>query len=64
MTQKQIKKELIKIINNSIIEDIIYEPRYIDGYEFKKDLIGSTITIRSHLIKNRRNHAKRQTERK
>lgn len=49
--QKAIKKELIKIINKSTIEDVIYEPRYYEGYEFKKNLIGSTITIRSTLKK-------------
>ena len=51
ITQKQIKKELIKIINQNKIEDVIYEPRYIDGYEFNKHLIGSTITIRTTIQK-------------
>ena len=54
ITQKQIKKELIKVINNSKIEDVIYEPRYYEGYELKRDLIGSTITIRSSLLKRKK----------
>jgi len=52
--QKQIKKALIKIINQSKIEDVIYEPRYLEGYKYERDLIGSTITIRSSLRKNKR----------
>jgi hypothetical protein len=52
MSQKSIKKDIIKTINKSKIEDVIYEPRYIDGYKFKNSvLIGSTITIRTSLKK-------------
>jgi len=51
ITQKQMKKELIKIINKSKIDEIIYEPRYYEGYEFGKDLMGSTIIIRTTLKK-------------
>jgi hypothetical protein len=49
LTQKEIKKELIKIINKQQIDDIICEPRYFEGYEFKKDLIGFIITIRTSI---------------
>lgn len=48
MTSKTIKKELIKIINRQQIDEVIYEPRYMDDYQLKKPvLIGSTITIRT-----------------
>jgi len=47
-TEKKIKKELIDIINKSKIDEIIYEPRFVDGYELEKPaVIGSTITIRT-----------------
>jgi hypothetical protein len=46
--EKKIKKELIDIINKSKLEEIIYEPRFVDGYELEKSaVIGSTITIRT-----------------
>jgi len=51
ITQKSLKKNLIKIINQSKIEEVIYEPRYYEGYELQKTLIGSTITIRTRLLK-------------
>jgi hypothetical protein len=41
-----IKQELIKLIKSANIEEIIYEPRYLDGYN-KKFWIGSIITIRT-----------------
>jgi len=50
ITQKELKKELIKIINKSTIEKIRYEPRYYDPipqlslYKIPK-LTGSVITI-------------------
>ena len=56
ITQKQIKKELIKIINKDQIEEVTYEPRYnIENYSHlsneeyyqKRVLIGSVITIRT-----------------
>jgi hypothetical protein len=46
VSQKQIKKELIKIINGTHIDEIVYEPRWIQGYE-EHYLIGSVITIRT-----------------
>ena len=47
-TEKKIKKELIDIINKSKIDEIIYELRFVDGYELEKSaVIGSTITIRT-----------------
>jgi hypothetical protein len=49
LNSKKIKKQLVDLINKSIIEEIIYEPRYADGCDFKKDLIGSTITIRTKI---------------
>lgn len=52
-TQKELKNELIKLIKTSKIEDIICEPRYIEGYEFKNHYIGSTITIRTSILKKR-----------
>ena len=51
MKRINIKKELIKIINKSKIEEIIYEPRYVPGYELQRVLVGSTITIRTSLKK-------------
>lgn len=49
ITQKQIKEELIKIINKSKIEEIMYEPRYQPSYMHDQfsygKLEGSTITI-------------------
>jgi hypothetical protein len=51
ITQKTLKKELIDFINDSKIEEIIYEPRYILGYELERIWIGSTITIRTSLKK-------------
>jgi hypothetical protein len=50
-TQKEIKKELIKIINNSKIDEVIYEPRYMIGYELQRAILGSTITLRTTLKK-------------
>ena len=47
ITQKSIKNQLIKIINKSKIEDVIYEPRYFIGYQESRTLIGSIITIRT-----------------
>jgi hypothetical protein len=47
ITQKSLKNELIKIINDNKIDEIIYEPRYLSGYELQRVLIGSTITIRT-----------------
>jgi hypothetical protein len=50
MKRINIKKELIKILNKSKIEEVIYEPRYGDGYQLRNSvLIGSTITIRTSL---------------
>jgi hypothetical protein len=49
INQNQVKKMLIKIINDNRIDDIIYEPRYCEGYELQRALIGSTITIRTSL---------------
>ncbi len=51
ITQKELKKELIKIINKNEIEEIRYEPRYFDPLQlsvhFKiPQLIGSIITIK------------------
>ena len=46
ITENQIKKQVIKIINDSKIEDVIYEPRYIPDYKSPRGiLIGSVITI-------------------
>ena len=47
ITKKDLKKALIKLINKSNIEEIICEPRYLEGYEDKKVWIGSIITIRT-----------------
>jgi len=49
INQNQVKKMLIKIINDNRIDDIIYEPRYCEGYELQRALVGSTITIRTSL---------------
>jgi len=40
ITQKQIKKELIKIIKTTKIEEVIYEPRYYEGFNNAKIVIG------------------------
>lgn len=45
--EKEMKKELIKIIKKNKIIDIVYEPRYIEGYYNERVWIGSTITIRT-----------------
>lgn len=54
ITQKQIKKELTKIINKDQIEEILYEPRYnidpdinFSTLNQSRVLIGSVITIRT-----------------
>jgi len=47
ITQKEIKKQLIKIIKTQKIEDVIYEPRWQEGYNLSKTLIGSTLTIKT-----------------
>ena len=48
ISEKIIKKELIKIINKHQIDEVIYEPRYVDGYQLRNlVLIGSIITIRT-----------------
>jgi hypothetical protein len=53
ITQKEIKKELTKIINKDQIEEVLYEPRYSElkkfSYEtgYDRTLIGSIITIRT-----------------
>jgi len=49
ISQKELKKELIKIINKDKIDEVIYEPRYTEGYENNHILIGSIITIRTSL---------------
>jgi len=49
INQNQVKKTLIKIINDNRIDEIIYEPRYVPGYELQQVLVGSTITIRTSL---------------
>ena len=49
INQNQVKKTLIKIINDNRIDEIIYEPRYVPGYELQRALVGSTITIRTSL---------------
>jgi hypothetical protein len=54
LTQKGIKKALIKIINNNKIDEISCEPRYLEGYEFQRILIGSIITIRTSIEKGRK----------
>lgn len=45
--QTDMKKELIKIIKSSKIEEVIYEPRYRTGYALQQVLLGATITIRT-----------------
>lgn len=47
ITQKEIKKELINIIKTLQIKEVIYEPRYEEGYDYLKILVGSIITIRT-----------------
>lgn len=55
ITRKELKKELIKIINKDKIEEVIFEPRYnVEDNSFsdyseypKRTLVGSTITIRT-----------------
>jgi len=49
INQNRVKKMLIKIINDNRIDEIIYEPRYVLGYELQRALVGSTITIRTSL---------------
>ena len=47
ITQKEIRNQLIKIIRKQKIVDVMYEPRYELGYEDKRVLVGSTLTIRT-----------------
>jgi hypothetical protein len=52
ITQKSLKKELVKIINDSKIKEVIYEPRYnidprITSPIEERVLVGSIITIRT-----------------
>jgi len=54
MTEKYLRKELIKILNKSKIEEILYEPRYYEeglSYEYglRRTLRGAVITIRTSL---------------
>lgn len=53
ITREQIKKNLIKIINKSNIEEVIYEPSWLPGYEGDRILVGSVITITTSLKKEK-----------
>jgi hypothetical protein len=47
-SEKAIKKELIKIITKHRVDEVIYEPRYVNGYQLSNSgLVGATITIRT-----------------